>query len=250
MGLKEEPILGCQANVWQPVRLRRHWSPSSENIHRSARIVHRHNQNQSGPGALQQISYHLYRWYETGTSRYSKPDPEYLEQVLFFSMPVASNYIYAHDRPTLLVDPFGLRTFEPVLHPSCNRKLSESEQADLKRAATAAAATAADAPPCSAKGGKRKVKIICGDCVIKRGPYKGGANCGQGGGWRSRICINLPFHNEGRCGTGSSCLEATIFHELIHRCGGDQEVAFACQKRFYESECKRNDYPCTIDSCS
>jgi hypothetical protein len=61
--------------VWQPVRLRRQYSIPSENSHCSLSFLPQPKHQQSRPGKPHRAFYHLYRWYEFGSGRYTRADP-------------------------------------------------------------------------------------------------------------------------------------------------------------------------------
>jgi hypothetical protein len=164
------------------------------------------------------------RWYQPGIGVYSQPDPGWLDSVLFDNpQPIAlSSVLYGDARPLVMVDPLGLLRFR--YGKRCRNLPAETLRA-LEQAAADAAVFVPLTPQC-AKRPREVVHIRCRSC---------GGNCGsQGGG--SRICVNLDYHTNNRCGLGPQCLVSTILHEVVHACGGGERAAYACERRFIPQE--------------
>ena len=171
------------------------------------------------------LYYSVHRWYAPGVGTYAREDPEWKESLMLEQEhPAAMGpYLYAAGQPLLEIDPLGLLSFK--FHKSC-QQLPENQRLALEGAADDAAQKVPQTPSCKARP-RQSVKIKCGSC---------GGNCGRR--ILGTVCVNMSFHQSGKCGVGPTCLASTMLHEIVHTCGGDQIEAYACEKRFYGDTCR------------
>jgi len=145
--------------------------------------------------------------------------------------PLPQAFGYANQQPLRRTDELGLRDIIPTVSPKCRKQFpDETSFKDFLREVERAAKRSQEAPPCKSNPGQpKKVKVKCGSCF---------GQCGYSG-LLGGMCVNIGQNRNGQCGQGR-CLGSTVFHEFIHQCGGDQAMAFGCEKLFYGNECRFN----------
>jgi RHS repeat-associated protein len=184
-----------------------------------------------GTNGATERSYNIFRWYRTAWNRYTQSDPAGgFDSDRGLSRSVANAYGYARGNPLLQVDPTG--EFSVDFDSSC-RRLPSNQQEHLADAVESAIAKLPFAPPCAAKPLQR-FTVHCGSCS---------GYCGHAGYamfFGGKICLNVEAAFNGQCGSGPACLGATLFHEMMHACGGatlsrgkTERTAYGCQERFY-----------------
>jgi RHS repeat-associated protein len=174
--------------------------------------------------------YNFRRTYDPANGRFQQRDPLF-ESLLFDrsegEATDTSEYAITRLNPLKLVDEEGLVSIE--IGRSCNSLRGKPAYKRLVAAAEEAASNASLAPSCDGNG-KSKYTIKCGKC---------GGNCGRSIPNFGRICVNMDQVDAGGCGSGPKCLESSILHETVHRCGQGNEIEpYACEKRFYSETCR------------
>jgi RHS repeat-associated protein len=157
--------------------------------------------------AVSGLNYNYFRDYEAVTGRYAESDPIGIRGGV-------STYAYAIDAPLTSKDPLGLL----IVNNSCIDQKLEQKVRDAERKIEKKLAQCSSG--CS-NGGKSCVK--CEDVEkLKRALAHSSVGCAQSGaycavgetpGWS--LTIRPAGWNPKLCG----CLEATIFHELLHNIG-------------------------------
>lgn len=202
------------------------------------------------------IYYNVNRYYETGTARYDRPDPEWLESIGDYSGP-SHPFAYAESQPLARTDPLGLLSFH--LGDSC-RKLPPDRLSRLQQAVAGAQENLGRVTTCKQLvASEKNITIRCGqNCAGGCARYKPGIVIAG-----PSICVSpLAFggaNAEGQgCGIGDTCLASTIFHEMVHSCGGvhpsrpGRTNPYACEQKLYPL-CRQRfpmdtgECPCTIE---
>jgi len=201
------------------------------------------------------LDYNLHRYYMPGTGRYNRPDPEWLESMGGDSGVPSQLFAYAESQPLTKVDPLGLLSFH--LGDSC-RRLPPDRLSRLQQAIGDAQGSLGRVTACKQLvASEESITIRCGQSC-------GGA-CAR---YKPRILIAGPSicvsplafggtNAEGQgCGIGDTCLASSIFHEMVHACGGvhpsrpGRTNPYACEQKLYPL-CKQQfpkdtgECPCT-----
>ena len=203
------------------------------------------------------VYYNVHRWYDVRRGRYTQPDPEWLESIGDESGAPSQLFAYAESQPLARIDPLGLLSFQ--LGNSC-RRLPPDRMSRLQQAVASAQENLGRVTACKQLvSSEKSLTIRCGQsCGGSCARYKPSIVVAG-----PSICVSLlafgGTNAEGQgCGIGDTCLASTIFHEMVHACGGvhpsrpGRTNPYVCEQKLYPL-CRQEfpkdigECPCTID---